>query len=292
MVSDWAVGYETLPWTSRYPPDVVSRRQWDQDTGPYRSSVPAAIAGRPVTLPADVLAAADDASQDVARFDVDMGGEIAPYGVVLLRSESAASSQIENLTASAGRSPRRPSGTQPAQRGADRGEHAGDGTRRSRSPDRIDADAIREMHRTLLADTESDIAGSAPTSRCGSAARDSGRTGRVRAGPRTTRACRTRSRTSWRSSRADDVPVLAHAAVAHAQFETIHPSSTARRTGRARCTPCCGTGAHPATVDPSRPAARRHLGVFRGAGRLPRRGRGADRRAAGGGVRAGVPTGP
>src|SRR5690348_16771199 len=95
-----AVEYETLPWTSRFPPEAISRRQWDRHTGDYRSAVPPDIAGQPVDLPAETLAAADEASQAVARFDVDMGGEIAPYGVVLLRSESAASSQIENLTAS------------------------------------------------------------------------------------------------------------------------------------------------------------------------------------------------
>jgi len=34
-------------------------------------------------------------------FYTEIGGEIAPFSAVLLRSESAASSQIENLTASA-----------------------------------------------------------------------------------------------------------------------------------------------------------------------------------------------
>src|SRR5262249_17476573 len=43
----------------------------------------------------------EDAATEIARFDAGMGGEIAPFGAVLLRSESAASSQIENLTASA-----------------------------------------------------------------------------------------------------------------------------------------------------------------------------------------------
>ncbi len=43
----------------------------------------------------------EDASHDIARFDAELGGEIAPFAAVLLRSESAASSRIENLTASA-----------------------------------------------------------------------------------------------------------------------------------------------------------------------------------------------
>lgn len=54
-----------------------------------------------VELPPKVAAASTDAAQEVARFDAELGGEIAPFSAVLLRSESAASSQIENLTASA-----------------------------------------------------------------------------------------------------------------------------------------------------------------------------------------------
>ena len=40
-------------------------------------------------------------SARIGRFDAEVGGEIAPFQSVLLRSEAAASSQIERLTASA-----------------------------------------------------------------------------------------------------------------------------------------------------------------------------------------------
>lgn len=43
----------------------------------------------------------EDASHDITRFDAELGGEIAPFAAALLRLESAASSRIENLTASA-----------------------------------------------------------------------------------------------------------------------------------------------------------------------------------------------
>jgi hypothetical protein len=59
------------------------------------------IADLTVSLPSDVLADAEDASREVTRFDAELGGEIAPFSSVLLRTESAASSNIENLTASA-----------------------------------------------------------------------------------------------------------------------------------------------------------------------------------------------
>jgi hypothetical protein len=43
-------------------------------------------------LPASALADAESASREIARFDGELGGEIAPFAAVLLWSESAASS--------------------------------------------------------------------------------------------------------------------------------------------------------------------------------------------------------
>jgi Fic family protein len=54
-----------------------------------------------VNLPSDAPADAEDASREATRFDAQLGGEIAPFSSVLLRAESAASSNIEDLTASA-----------------------------------------------------------------------------------------------------------------------------------------------------------------------------------------------
>jgi hypothetical protein len=59
------------------------------------------IAKRPVPLPPETTPLIDDAAAGVARFDPELGREVAPIAAVLLRSESAASSRIENLTASA-----------------------------------------------------------------------------------------------------------------------------------------------------------------------------------------------
>jgi len=50
-------------------------------------------------LPPSAFAEAESASHEITRFDAELGGEIASFAAVLLRSESAASSQIENLTA-------------------------------------------------------------------------------------------------------------------------------------------------------------------------------------------------
>jgi hypothetical protein len=48
-----------------------------------------------------IAADLDDAARRLAAFVAGGAGEIAPFASVLLRSESAASSQIENLTSSA-----------------------------------------------------------------------------------------------------------------------------------------------------------------------------------------------
>ena len=98
MATFGPVTYETLRWTPRAesPYSRASRR-----SGPYQAAITPAIADLDLTLPPTALADMEDASHDITRFDAELGGEIAPFAAVLLRSESAASSRIENLTASA-----------------------------------------------------------------------------------------------------------------------------------------------------------------------------------------------
>ena len=108
-----ALGYETLPWEAddTLPASRTARRP---HRGPYQAALVAKIADRVVALPSSTAALVDDAAAEVARFDVEVGQDIARFGAVLLRSESAASSKIENLTASAraiAEAELRPSGT-------------------------------------------------------------------------------------------------------------------------------------------------------------------------------------
>jgi hypothetical protein len=49
----------------------------------------------------DAVIAAEEAAMELARFDGEVGAIAAPFSAILLRSESAASSEIEQLTASA-----------------------------------------------------------------------------------------------------------------------------------------------------------------------------------------------
>jgi Fic family protein len=227
------VTYESLPWTSRHDHDAVSRRQRERYHGPYRSAVLPDIAAETVVLPGDVLTSVDEASREVTRFDEEMGSEIAPYATVLLRSESAASSQIENLTASA--------------RAIAEAE-IGDTSRPNAAlvvgnvramdaaialADRIDADAILAIHLRLLESSEPEIAGRWRTEPVWIGGTSLGPHEAAFVPPHQSRVPAAIADLVAFAAR-DDVPALVHGAIAHAQFETIHPFPDGNgRTGRA-----------------------------------------------------------
>ncbi|MEL6894325.1 MAG: Fic family protein, partial [Actinomycetota bacterium] len=98
-MSGWPpVGSEERPWTSSLD---VPRRWQATFSGPYRAAVVPDIGGLEPALSSTVIALADEATAELARFDAEMGADIAPFAAILLRSESAASSRIERVTASA-----------------------------------------------------------------------------------------------------------------------------------------------------------------------------------------------
>jgi Fic family protein len=104
----WSVSWEDRPWVSdsAFP---ESRRQRLATRGPYRAAVPAAISTLPVHVAPEVAAEAAEATAAIARFDArtasllppPLGGDSTPFAAVLLRTESVSSSQIENVTAGA-----------------------------------------------------------------------------------------------------------------------------------------------------------------------------------------------
>ena len=228
-----AVTYETHEWSSRYPSGTAPRAQLARHQGPYQATVPAVIANVEVRLPAEIVSASTEAAQEVARFDAELGGEIAPFSAVLLRSESAASSQIENLTASAR-----------AIAEATLGEPAGANARLVVGnveamkvalilADDVSADAILAMHKALLADTDPDIAGLWRDEQVWIGGTSLGPHLATFVPPHNLRVPGTIDDLIGFISR-DDVPVLAHVALAHAQFETIHPFPDGNgRSGRA-----------------------------------------------------------
>jgi Fic family protein len=227
------VSYEVLPWAGRLTDGMASRTKLRRHRGPYSAAVPAEVAGVDTVLQAQTLAMAAEAAAEVARFDAELGGEIAPFASILLRSESAASSQIENLTASA----RAISEAELTMRGSgNAGQVVGNVAAMSAAvalSEALTGDAILGMHKALLSQVDPEIAGrwrSQPVWIGGSSL---GPHAAAFVPPRHERVPRLIDDLVAYIDR-DDVPVLVQAAVAHAQFETIHPFPDGNgRTGRA-----------------------------------------------------------
>jgi Fic family protein len=112
---EFAVGWETHPW-HREPDHGASRRQRLAARGPYEAAVPVAIAESTLQVESGLQAEAEDAVREITRFDAevtaiaarraaregdDTATELAPLASVLLRTESASSSEIEGVTAGA-----------------------------------------------------------------------------------------------------------------------------------------------------------------------------------------------
>lgn len=245
--SSWAVRWEKRPWGVEASKEVaaqgLSRRQRMAARGPYRAAAPATIAHLPVHTSADVAAAAEDALQEITRFDAELAhglshlgaaadGELAPLSAVLLRTESASSSQIENVTAGA-------TALALAALQEKTGTHAmlvaanvNAMQRAADLSDDLTLDSVLAVHRTLLHGADYAEPGS-------------WRSGQVWIGANAP----TPHRASFVPPHSDrvlgclqdlidfchrtDVPVLQHVALAHAQFETIHPFADGNgRTGR------------------------------------------------------------
>ncbi len=226
-----AVGWEERLWDVAGSP-AMSRRERADLSRPYRAAVPAVIEDLSPRLSGQVLADADEATIALSRFDAAMGGEIAPFSAVLLRSEAASSSQIENITASA-------RAIAEAEMGARKGNaalvvggvHAM--TAAIAMADRLGEDAILGMHHALLAVADPVAAGRWRTEQVWIGGRASTPRSADFVPPHHDRvpACMA---DLVRFLVRDDLPVLVQVAIAHAQFETIHPFTDGNgRTGRA-----------------------------------------------------------
>jgi Fic family protein len=231
-----AIRHETLNWQAPVEAGygLADLRAAQRQAGKYRAAIPAIIANLEVNLPAGVLADADEASHEVARFDAELGDEIAPFASVLLRSESAASSNIENLTASA--------------RAIAEAEALGNSGRRNAAlivgnteamkaavalADQIDEDAILAMHAALMRTSDPDMAGRWRSEQVWIGGGAFGPRGADFIAPHHDRV-RPAIEDLLAFARRGDIPTLPQIAIAHAQFETIHPFTDGNgRTGRA-----------------------------------------------------------
>ncbi|MDO5618119.1 Fic family protein [Kocuria sp.] len=242
--SPWATQWEQRPWnggTTRTEP--MSRRMQLRSRGPYDACIPVPLAQMKIDLPAEVTAESEDALTEIIRFDAELATalpvperghqQLAPLSAVLLRTESASSSQIEKITAGA-------KALALASIGASSGPNARLVVANVAAMEaalelsqNLSEDSIKAAHAALLDGQEALdpgryrsqqvwIGGSAPTPHTATFVP-----------PHPDRVPAAMS-DLLRFIRRTDVPVLTHAALAHAQFETIHPFADGNgRTGRA-----------------------------------------------------------
>lgn len=235
----WAVAWETLPWDDRSSTQRLSRAQRAKIRPTYEAAIPAAISQLDATIESAVLGEVDDARAEIARFDAELstmlpGSEIAPLSAVLLRTESASSSQIENITAGA-------KALALAELGVSRyGSNAGlvaanvDAMNRALElADAVTPETILAIHEALMRGQDQARPGEFRTQQVWIGGSSSSPHAAAFVPPHHSRVeaaiddlCAFIRRT--------DIPLLAQAAIAHAQFETIHPFNDGNgRTGRA-----------------------------------------------------------
>lgn len=227
-----AVGEEEAIWT----PDLNiphSNRERRQQAGPYLRSIPPFITNAELDVPSNLAAEIEEASNEIVRFDAEFGALLGPYGSVLLRTEAVSSSRIEQLSASA-----RAIATVETGVGGMGGnaEVIVANARAMQSAiaaaGSLDEAAILETHRILMQDDQPSIAGKWRV--------EQNWIGPGNAGPRLASFVPP-AHERVPALMADlftfihrtDLPVIALVALAHAQFETIHPFIDGNgRTGR------------------------------------------------------------
>jgi Fic family protein len=234
MVLTWpTLESRTVSWRPVEGLLELSRRAQRAAPRSYAAAVVPPIAAVRLVLDGDLAADLDEATRLLAAFDAGGAGEIAPFASVLLRSESAASSQIENLTSSA--------------RALAEAE-IGEGNRANAAvilgnvrtmqaaldlAGRLDEHAVLAMHRALMAQQTQHPAGRWRDQQVwvGGSALHPGDAHYV---PPVADDVPALMADLVAFMDRDDLPPLAHAALAHAQFETIHPFTDGNgRTGRA-----------------------------------------------------------
>ncbi|GAA3632877.1 Fic family protein [Microlunatus ginsengisoli] len=236
-----AVGHEQHYWVADND-GTASRKTMAASSGEYASTVPPRIVGLVIDLPGELAADAEEAAAALARFDSHARGRLGrdspalgPMSAILLRTESASSSQIENLTVGARQ-------LALAEIGHSTSGHAAQVTANVRTmeaalrlADHLDEQAILAMHRELMQSVPgwADHAGRYREQLVWAGSSGITPLGASHVGPQAELVPEAMADLATYLRR-EDVPILVQAAVAHAQFETIHPFADGNgRTGRA-----------------------------------------------------------
>lgn len=217
-----AVAYEERHWNLS-PRSVVPNRVRRLEESPYQAAVVPRIANiARLDISNESLGLLFDASHEIARFDDEIGIDLVPLSAILLRSESVASSKIENLSVSA-KSVSLAELGDPSLRNANIIAANVDAMRTAINlADRIDVDAILTTHKALLGNAHPDWAGEWRREQVWIGGSDFSPHDAMFIPPHHTRVPAAID-DLVQFIRGSNLPPLAVAAIAHAQFETIHP---------------------------------------------------------------------
>ncbi len=224
------VTYEPREWSSSLE---IPRRWITTFTGPYDAAVVPSIARQQLDLPANLAAVTSEATAALAAFDAEMCADVAPFAAILLRSESASSSRIERLTASAKAIALAELGSRDRRNAVEIAANTAAMRAAIDLAEQLDADAIIRTHQALLGDIAPGATGAWRDQQVWIGASSYGPHTASFVPPHHDHIAAAIGDLVAFMQR-DDLPVLVQAALAHAQFETIHPFVDGNgRTGRA-----------------------------------------------------------
>lgn len=230
--SEWlALAWEQQTWV----PSTV----WGSDIertavgARYESAIPPQIASLKPRANTDASTSAELAARELSRLDAELDNRITAFGPVLLRSEAAASSQIENITASA-------RAIFSAELGVKSSRNAEQITANTRAMTTAielshdpSVDTILTMHATLMAHQPRHTPGRWREEAVWIGTRGDTPAGAEFVPPHHSRIPALLDDLAKFTLRHDVTPLVS-VAIAHAQFETIHPFTDGNgRTGRA-----------------------------------------------------------
>lgn len=229
---DWPpIGLETRDWVPRS--SFGPRAAIYVESVRYDSSVPPTIAGRIPVIDPGVNAVAEEALRELSRFDAELGFQIAGFAPVLLRSEAASSSQIENLTASA-------RAIFSAELGARSGSNAELIAANTsalltalKGAGPISGESIQTIHQVQMGSQSRHTPGEFRNEQVWIGTRSDSPIGAEFVAPHHSLVADLIGDLTEFAGRTD-VPAMTAIAITHAQFETIHPFTDGNgRTGRA-----------------------------------------------------------
>jgi Fic family protein len=225
------IEYETLDWESSLGERYLTKKDilWLGSHKTYKAAVPHKIANLQIEIPAELQIKLDEALAIITRFDENMSHKNFSLPQIMLRSESASSSQIENLTASsrniawAELDEKAPANSKVVANNIAAMKQAID------EADFLTTNSISDIHRALLPELNGEfrkeqvwIGGS----NLGPAEADFV--------PPQYQRIRGLLDDLIQFNQRDDINPIVKAAILHAQFETIHPFVDGNgRTGRA-----------------------------------------------------------